>query len=99
VRGTRSPAQWDSELLAVLRAMRAVLDDEGRIAMVLGDGDVGGRALPALAQLERLAPEAGLTLVAAASVPRPDARAGSLGPREEHVVALAPARHPAARRR
>ena len=99
VRGTRSPAQWDSELLAVLRAMRAVLDDEGRIAMVLGDGDVGGRALPALAQLERLAPEAGLTLVAAASVPRPDARAGSLGPREEHVVALAPARRPAARRR
>jgi hypothetical protein len=79
--------------------MRAVLDGDGRIALVLGDGEVGGRALPALEQLTRLAPEAGLTLVAAASVPRPDARAGSVGPREEHVVALAPARRPLARRR
>lgn len=97
-RGTGSPAQWSAELRDVLRAMRAVVQDDARIALVIGDGEIRGEPLPALPQLEAIAPDAGLVLVASASVPRPDFRARGQRVREEHVVALAPARRHRTRR-
>jgi DNA modification methylase len=90
-RGTGSAAQWSAELTDVLRAMRAVVADDARIALVIGDGEIRGQPLPVLPQLEAIAPDAGLVLLASASVPRPDFRLRERT-REEHVVALAPAR-------
>jgi hypothetical protein len=82
-------ARWNEELVLVLRSMRTVLDDRGRILVLIGDGEVGGEPVPALRQLLELAPHADLEVVAAASVERPDFRLPG-GAREEHAIALRP---------
>lgn len=81
--------RWNRELLDVLRSMRSVLDDRGRVLILIGDGEVGGQPVPALDQLRELAPYANLEVVAAASVERPDFRVEG-GAREEHAIALRP---------
>ena len=78
--------RWDKQLYGVLEAIRHVLDRQGLLVMVVGDGFIEQTLVPALGQLARIAPSAGLELVASASQQRPDWRGEH--PREEHVVAL-----------
>lgn len=83
--------RWNNELADVLAAMRSVLRvPDGRIALILGDAQVGGRRIDAHEHLLSLAPRAGLRPIAAASETRPDWLGGPV--RREHVVVLAPAR-------
>lgn len=82
--------RWNEELLEVLRAMRDVLSSDGRILMVIGDGEIRGQSVPALRQVRELSEHADLELVAAASVERPSWGEGP--PREEHAMALRPRR-------
>lgn len=79
--------RWDRELGEVLEAIAAVLDPGGRAVLLLGDADVGGTRVEAAGQLRRIAPAAGLRVVAGASQPRPDWRGGE--PRREHLLELA----------
>ena len=78
--------RWDKQLYGVLEAIRHVLDRQGLLVMVVGDGFIEQTLVPALGQLARIAPSAGLELGASASPQRPDWRGEH--PREEHVVAL-----------
>lgn len=79
-------ARWDEEVLAMLENMKGCLRREGFAVLLMGDGEVGGVRVPADAQLERLAPRAGLSFVTAASQARQDMRGGEA--RAEHLVAL-----------
>jgi hypothetical protein len=85
-RRDRTAADFDVEIEGVLGAIAASLSDDGIAVLLMGDGQLQGVRIPADAQLERLAPAAGLAFAAAASAPRPDWRGGP--PREEHLVAL-----------
>jgi hypothetical protein len=78
--------RWDAEITAVLQAISALLQPEGVAVLLVGDAEIGGDRVPADVQLERLAPEAELEFLAAASQPRPDWRRGP--DRREHLVAL-----------
>lgn len=84
--GRRAEETWDAQVVAMLRAMAAVVTPEGRIALLVGDGQVGGRRIDARTQLQRLAKEAGLKVRAWASQPRPDFAGGA--ERCEHLVLL-----------
>ena len=77
---------FDDDVTAMLTAMASVLDDDGLVILLVGDGHVGGRRVAADAQLAALAPAAGLVVRASASAPRRDWRGGP--DREEHLVAL-----------
>jgi hypothetical protein len=79
-------SRWDEQLGSVLVACRSVLAPGGRVVLVLGDAQIGGRRVPAADQIARIAPAAGLTLLAQASQPRPDPRGAP--PRDEHLLAL-----------
>jgi SAM-dependent methyltransferase len=79
-------ARWDAEVTAVLQAIGALLQPEGVAVLLVGDAEIGGDRVQADLQLERLAPEAELEFLAAASQPRPDWRRGP--DRREHLVAL-----------
>ncbi|MFK7985129.1 MAG: hypothetical protein AB8I08_03785 [Sandaracinaceae bacterium] len=81
---------WDAEVAAMLASMADVLDREGRIVLVMGDGEVARRRVELMPQLGRLAPRAGLDLIASASQPRRNW--GGSGDREEHLVVLARSR-------
>jgi hypothetical protein len=85
-RRDRGPETFDAEVAAVLDAIAESLADDGLAVLLMGDGELGGRRVPADAQLERLAPDSGLFVAAVASAPRPDWRGGP--PRQEHLVAL-----------
>ncbi|MFI5308780.1 MAG: DNA methyltransferase [Polyangiales bacterium] len=78
--------RWDAELDASLRAMAAVCAEGAWVVLVLGDAEVAGTPVDALLQLERLAPAAGLTVIASAAEPRRDYRGGPQ--RSEHIVLL-----------
>lgn len=78
--------RWNEELLAVLRAMRQVLEDDGRILLVIGDGELERQVIGARDQVRELCRYADLELVAAASVERPSHGGGP--PKEEHALAL-----------
>jgi len=80
--------RWDSEMLAVLRALRSVLRDTGCVVLWLGDAELDGARIAADDQIARLAPQAGFTLTASARQERRDARAGL--PRGEHLLLLEP---------
>jgi DNA modification methylase len=86
----RSPgearARWDTQVASVLQAIAALLRPEGLAVLLVGDAEVAGDRVSADEQLERLAPAAELSFVAAASQPRPDWRRGP--DRREHLVAL-----------
>lgn len=86
-RGVRAPhARWDRELGAALKSMRSVLRDDGAIILWLGDAELGGQRVLADQQVMRLAPDAGLELVAGAAQEREDMRGGA--PRREHLLLL-----------
>lgn len=78
--------RWDDELSAVLESLRRVCEPGAPCVMLMGDGWVGGRRVPADEQLRRLAPDHGFELVAGARQPRPDWQGGP--PRAEHLIAL-----------
>jgi len=84
----RAVTRWNRELLAVLRAQRALLRPDGRVVLWLGDAELGGARVEADRQVAKLAPEAGLRLVASAAQERPDVRGGA--PRAEHLLLLVP---------
>ncbi len=85
-RNSVDPRAFDDEVSAMLRAMAQVLDDDGLVVLLLGDGHVAGRRVPAVAQLEALASAAGLAVAASSSAPRRDWRGGP--DRAEHLIAL-----------
>ncbi len=80
-------ARWDDELLSCLRAMAAVLAENGCIVLLIGDAEIMGQRIDARAQVERLAKHAKLRLVSAAAQQRQDFRTGT--PRREHLLLLA----------
>ena len=78
--------RFDREMIATLSSLARVLDSRGTIFMLLGDALAAGRRIPGDVLLDRIAPEAGLTVVASATQPRVNWRGD--GPRAEHLVAL-----------
>jgi hypothetical protein len=78
--------RWDSELHDTLSAISECLEPRGTAALLLGDAEIAGKRIPADDQLRRLAPKAGLQVVATASQARPDWRGGPQ--RAEHLIAL-----------
>jgi hypothetical protein len=86
--GRDAPTRWDREVAAMLGSIASVLSPSARVVLWVGDAEVGGRRIEALAQLRGLAPAAGLRVVAWASQPRRDYRGGP--PRAETLVLLQP---------
>ena len=84
-RRVTAPA-WDREVENMLFAMARALAPGGHAVLVMGDAEVAGARIQADLQLARLAPRAGLRVVASASAPREDRRGGAA--RDEHLVAL-----------
>ncbi|MEM9067184.1 MAG: hypothetical protein AAGE52_01720 [Myxococcota bacterium] len=82
----RDEARWDRQVVQMLRAMEAVLAKDGRIVLLVGDGQIGSRRVDAIGQLRRLAPRARLEARAAASQLRPDFTGGKK--RREHLILL-----------
>jgi len=81
--------RWDQELGDSLAAMRAVLrGPASRVALVIGDAQLGPRRLDAHEHVLALAPRVGLRPIAGASETRPDHLGGP--PRREHVIVLGP---------
>lgn len=85
--GGRANAQaWDDEVVAMLGSMESVLDDQGQIVLLMGDGQVAGTRVEVVPQLDGLVGRLGLRLVACASQTRTDWKGGR--PRSEHLVLL-----------
>lgn len=80
--------RWDQDVSAVLRSMVRLMNDHAIAFWVMGDGQIGRRRVPADEQLTRLAPEAGLEIVAIASQRRRDWQGRA--DRWEHIIALTP---------
>jgi hypothetical protein len=78
--------RWERELSNTLSSISAVCKPGARVVFLIGDAEVSRTRIDALHQLARLAPFAGLTLVAAAAELRPDHLGGP--PRREHLVLL-----------
>jgi len=79
-------ARFDAQFGDMLKGMRAVLSDDGRAVLLLGDGEIAGTRLAADEQMERLAPACGFEIEGLASSTRPDWRGGAQ--RREHAIAL-----------
>jgi SAM-dependent methyltransferase len=86
--GHEAVARWEREVEALLRSIAGMLSPRGRVVLLVGDAEVGGRRIAADRQLEVLGDRAGLEVVASASQRRPDWEGGA--PRREHLVALDP---------
>jgi tRNA G10 N-methylase Trm11 len=89
--GPAADASWEQQLGAVFSALHRVLRPGGRAAFVVGDSELGGRAVRADRVFATVAPRAGFRLVARASQARPhfhDARAFAKTPRFEHALLL-----------
>jgi hypothetical protein len=80
--------RWDDELGAALEGMRSIITDDANVVLVLGDGEIHGRRIRAVDQMERLAPQTGFVFVAAAEQPRRDWKGGPL--RSEALILLRP---------
>ncbi|HWB78616.1 MAG TPA: class I SAM-dependent methyltransferase [Nannocystaceae bacterium] len=78
--------RWERDLSRVLAGVARTLKPDGLVLWVAGDGEIGGRRIPADDQLRTLAPKHGLELVAIASQRRVDWHGGAA--REEHLAAL-----------
>lgn len=77
---------WNDEVTAMLGSMESVLEDQGQIVLLMGDGEVGGQRVDVVPQLEKLATPLGLRVVAWASQQRKNWKGGK--PRGEHLVLL-----------
>lgn len=78
--------RWDRELRDALRSIARVAASSAWLVLVMGDGEAAGSPIPADAQLQRVAPQAGWMLEAWASQPRADRRGRDT--RREHLLAL-----------
>jgi DNA modification methylase len=91
--GGRARAKWEDELGKTLKAIARALTPTGTAVLVLADSAVRDFALRADSIVDRLAPDAGLSLVASVSQPRPHFHSATLSafrdaPRKEHLLAL-----------
>jgi SAM-dependent methyltransferase len=91
----RAMDRWERDLGASLVAMSRVLKAGGTIALLVADSVVSGRSVRAADLVRRLAPRAGLAVIASGSQDRPhfhgpSARAFATGPRKEHALLLRP---------
>ena len=84
--GREGLARWDRELGDAMAAMGTVLAPEGRIVLLLGDGQIDKERVEAERQVERLAPSAGLSVIAVASQARRDY--SGRRDRREHLIVL-----------
>lgn len=84
--GKAKVERWNDEVSAMLGSMESVLEDQGQIVLLMGDGEVGGTRVEVVPQLERLAGPVGLRVVAWASQKRRDWKGGK--PRSEGLVLL-----------
>ena len=86
LKGQEGLQRWDRELGDALRGMAAVLGPDGRAVLLLGDGQIERERVEAERQVERLAPSAGLAVIAVASQARRDY--SGRRDRREHLIAL-----------
>jgi len=77
---------WNDEVTAMLSSMESVLEDQGQVVLLMGDGEVAGQRVDVVPQLQQLAGPLGLRVVAWASQRRRDWKGGK--PRGEHLVLL-----------
>ena len=77
---------WDDEVAAMLGSMESVLEDQGQIVLLMGDGEVAGKRVDVVPQLQALSTPKGLRVVAWASQRRTDWKGGKA--RGEHLVLL-----------
>ena len=82
-------SRWDRQVTAMLRAVAGVLASDGVVLLYVGDAAAEGRRIDARGQLNRLAPAAGLRVVAWAGQERRDWQGGAV--RSESLVMLRPA--------
>ena len=90
-RTKHTPASWERDLGAALTAMHRVLAPRSRVAFVMADSELDGRALRADETLAAVAPHVGFRPVARASQARPHfrpTRAFARVPRFEHALLL-----------
>jgi len=83
--------RFTSELAAAFAAMSRVLSPDGRLATVLGDSVIQGKAVQVDQLVRRMAPSANLTVTTIGSQLRPhfhgpSARAFDRTPRREHAI-------------
>ncbi len=82
---------WEQELGAALKAMHTMLAPRARVAFVVADSELGGRAVRADTTFAAVAPRVGFVPVARASQARPHfrpTRAFAEAPRFEHALLL-----------
>jgi hypothetical protein len=72
----------------MLASIGSVLAEDGAAVLYIGDAEADGQRIDARAQLRKLAPAAGLRIVAWAAQTRPDRHGGSA--RAESLVMLSP---------
>lgn len=83
-------ARYRADMTAVLARLAPALDPQGRIALVIGDGIAGGKAVKADRLVREIAGEAKLRVVASASQERIDWSRGRRGlHKKEHLMLLA----------
>ena len=70
----------------MLGSMESVLEDQGQIVLLMGDGEVAGKRVDVVPQLQALSTPKGLRVVAWASQRRTDWKGGKA--RGEHLVLL-----------
>jgi hypothetical protein len=85
--------RWERDLGATLQALARGLVQQGKIVLLLADSTLAGKALFADRVVQKLAPGAGLSLLARASQARPHFHGGSRDafakqPRREHLLLL-----------
>lgn len=98
----RALALWENDLSQVLGALHRALTTSGRIALLIADSTLAGRAVHAERAVEAAGARAGLVLVARASQRRPHFHGASRGafasrPRREHLLLLEPSASASAR--
>jgi hypothetical protein len=87
--GDGAVQRWDAELAACLRAIAKVGAPDARIALWIGDAQVGGVRVDAAQQLARLSSRAGLRVIASAAQTRADFTGRAA--RREHLILLSKA--------
>ncbi|MGH1343149.1 MAG: TRM11 family SAM-dependent methyltransferase [Nannocystales bacterium] len=85
--GSGGKAQaWDDEVSKMLGSMEGALEDQGQIVLLMGDGEIAGKRVDVVPQLQTLCSPLGLRVVAWASQSRTDWKGGT--PRGEHLILI-----------
>lgn len=87
--GTGGSAQgWDEEVTKMLGSMESALEEQGQIVLLMGDGEIAGKRVEVVPQLQRLCSPLGLRVVAWATQTRPDWKGGGGTTRGEHLILI-----------